>query len=575
MITSAEVASGKGATDENFPVASHLIARKHRPAVMAFYDFVRAADDVADHATLSQADKLAILDEMEASLLGRADSEPVARPLRAVLAERRLSPRHALDLLAAFKLDCTKNRTADWDDLIHYCSLSAMPVGRYVLDVHGESEATWAASDAVCAALQIVNHLQDCGKDYRNLDRVYIPDDALARAGVQVEALGADTASAGLRAVLRDLADRTMGLLDDGRVLAEAGARLPPEPRDGRHHHPGAPAHRHAAGPRPAEPEGPSQQGSLPRGRRAGRIRGCCRPPASPVPARDAAREHVVTITPGDGEPRFATAARQASGSSFYAGMRVLPKPQREAMYEIYAFCRAVDDVADEGGTRPERLAGLARWRDAIEAVYAGRTTAATAGLLEPIRRFKLARVDFLAIIDGMEMDGREDIRAPSEETLDLYCDRVASAVGRLSVKIFGIGPEIGEDLAHHLGRALQLTNILRDLDEDADMGRLYLPKELLVGAGISSSDPKTVLASTRLGEACGAILARARQHFSAAEALMAKAPRRTTRAPRLMAAVYRTMLDGLEARGFAPPREKIRMSKPKLILTALRHWLF
>ena len=274
-------------------------------------------------------------------------------------------------------------------------------------------------------------------------------------------------------------------------------------------------------------------------------------------------------------EAQFPTAARQAAGSSFYAGMRVLPKAQREAMYEIYAFCRAVDDVADEGGTRPERLAGLARWRNAIEAVYAGRTTAATAGLLEPIRRFKLARVDFLAIIDGMEMDGREDIRAPSEETLDLYCDRVASAVGRLSVKIFGVSPAVGEDLAHHLGRALQLTNVLRDLDEDADMGRLYLPRELLDKAGIHTTDPKAALASPGLPAVCATILARARNHFSEAERLMRSEPRRATRAPRLMGAVYRTILDGLEARGFGPPRDKIRISKPRLILTALRHWLF
>jgi hydroxysqualene synthase len=219
MTISTDVASGKGATDENFPVASQLVAAQHRPAVMAFYDFVRAADDVADHATLKPDQKLAILEAMEASLLGQSDSEPVARPLRRVLAERKLSPRHALDLLAAFKLDCTKPRTADWADLIHYCSLSAMPVGRYVLDVHGESEATWPASDAICAALQIINHIQDCGKDYRNLDRVYIPDDALAGAGVPVEALAAPEASPALRRVLRDLASRTMTLLDEGAVL--------------------------------------------------------------------------------------------------------------------------------------------------------------------------------------------------------------------------------------------------------------------------------------------------------------------------------------------------------------------
>ena len=288
----------------------------------------------------------------------------------------------------------------------------------------------------------------------------------------------------------------------------------------------------------------------------------------------------MTSTVPTAADAEFPTAARQAAGSSFYAGMRVLPKLQREAMYEIYAFCRAVDDVADEGGTREERLAGLARWRDAVEAVYAGRPSAATSGLLDPIRRFKLARVDFLAIIDGMEMDGREDIRAPSEAVLDLYCDRVASAVGRLSVRIFGVSRDVGEDLAHHLGRALQLTNILRDLDEDADMGRLYLPRELLDDAGITapettSVDPATVLAHPNLASVCAVILRRARNHFSEAERLIAKEPRRATRAPRLMAVVYRTILDRLEARGFAAPRTKVKLPKAKLILVALRHWIF
>lgn len=220
MTTSADVASGKTHTDENFPVASHLIAARHRPAIMAFYDFVRAADDVADHASLTPQHKLDLLDAMEASLLGRDDAEAVALPLRAVLRERRLSPRHAQDLLAAFRLDVTKNRTATWAELIHYCSLSAMPVGRYVLDVHGEPETAWPASDAICAALQIINHLQDCGKDYRDLDRVYVPLDSLARAGAEVAALGAPQASPALLGCFRDLALQTHGLLDEGAPLA-------------------------------------------------------------------------------------------------------------------------------------------------------------------------------------------------------------------------------------------------------------------------------------------------------------------------------------------------------------------
>ena len=220
MTSATDVASGKGHRDENFPVASHLIAARYRPAIMAFYDFVRAADDVADHASLSPREKLDLLDALEASLLGRDEAQAVALPLRAVLAERRLTARHAQDLLDAFRLDVTKNRTADWGELIHYCSLSAMPVGRYVLDVHGESEATWPASDAICAALQIINHLQDCGKDFTDLDRVYVPTDALARAGVGVDALGAAAASPALRTCLADLARATEGLLDQGSPLA-------------------------------------------------------------------------------------------------------------------------------------------------------------------------------------------------------------------------------------------------------------------------------------------------------------------------------------------------------------------
>ncbi len=269
------------------------------------------------------------------------------------------------------------------------------------------------------------------------------------------------------------------------------------------------------------------------------------------------------------------SAARQASGSSFYAGMRILPRPQREAMYAVYSFCRAVDDIADEGGTRPERQEGLERWRAEIEALYAGAPTPATAALAEPVRAFGLEQQEFLAIIDGMAMDAGEDIRAPDEVTLDLYCDRVASAVGRLSVRIFGISSAKGADLAHHLGRALQKTNILRDLDEDAEMGRLYLPREALRAAGISATEPSLVLAHPALGRACAPLVTQARAHFEAAEAIMAGEPRKTTRAPRLMAAVYRQVLDEIALQGFAAPRSRVRIPKHKLLFAVLRHGLF
>ena len=219
MTASAELRSGKGHTDENFPVASLLIRRRHRPAILAFYEFVRTADDVADHPRLSPKEKIARLDALEASLLGKDDKEPEGVKFRNFLRERSLSPQHAQDLLQAFRRDAVKRRYADWDELIDYCRYSAMPVGRYVLDVHGESRAIWPANDALCAALQIINHLQDCAADYRKLDRVYVPLDALAAQGIDVEALGESRASPALTACLRGLAGRTAQLLAQSRVL--------------------------------------------------------------------------------------------------------------------------------------------------------------------------------------------------------------------------------------------------------------------------------------------------------------------------------------------------------------------
>jgi squalene synthase HpnC len=220
MITPVEARSGKGHRDENFPVASRLIHPRHRAPVLAFYEFVRTADDIADHARLPSQEKLALIDRLEAGLLGDSDTDPVAVALRSQLALRQLSPRHAQDLLTAFRMDVTKLRYRDWDDLIGYCAYSAMPVGRFVLDVHGESHATWPFNDALCAALQIINHLQDCGTDYHNLDRVYIPLDAFAAADAKVEMLGLDRASPALLRCIRTLAERTDKLLTESRPFS-------------------------------------------------------------------------------------------------------------------------------------------------------------------------------------------------------------------------------------------------------------------------------------------------------------------------------------------------------------------
>lgn len=273
---------------------------------------------------------------------------------------------------------------------------------------------------------------------------------------------------------------------------------------------------------------------------------------------------------PIDSKPSAAPA--RASGSSFYTAMRILPRAQRDAMFEIYSFCRLVDDVADSNEPHAVRREQLAKWRTDIGALYAGKPAAELRALARTVREFDLRKEDFLAIIDGMEMDAAQDIRAPDWATLDLYCDRVASAVGRLSVRVFGMSEGEGQSLAHHLGRALQLTNILRDVDEDAEIGRLYLPREALRDAGIISTDPATVLANPMLGEACNAVMERAREHFRQADAIMARNVRKVVRAPRIMEQVYRVMLDGMAARGWAPPRTRVSISPLRLSWIAVQY---
>ena len=263
---------------------------------------------------------------------------------------------------------------------------------------------------------------------------------------------------------------------------------------------------------------------------------------------------------------------KSVAGSSFYAGLRILPRAEREAMFAIYGFCRAVDDIADDQHGDPAlRQAQMQQWRHDIAALYAGGDAGQAAFLADAVRHFALEPADFVAVIDGMQMDLDGDIRWPTFATLDLYCDRVASAVGRLSVRIFGMEREPGLALAHHLGRALQLTNILRDIDEDAEIGRVYLPIDALTEAGITPSTPAALVTEPNLEKAARWLAVHAERHFAEAHALLDSRPKGRLIAPKLMDAAYSRVLSTMQAQGWAAPRARVRTNKLALLFTLAR----
>ncbi len=264
----------------------------------------------------------------------------------------------------------------------------------------------------------------------------------------------------------------------------------------------------------------------------------------------------------------------KAAGTSFYRGMRVLPADRRAAMYAVYAFCRLVDDVADEPAPIEAKRAGLAAWRTSIEAACRGEAhDAVTRVLVAAIRTYQLRQDDFLAVVDGMQMDAETVIVAPDYATLDLYCDRVAAAVGRLSVRAFGDSSPAADEVAFNLGRALQLTNILRDIAEDAERGRLYLPREWLQEAGVPL-EPAAAMASPGLPVVCARVLAEARSRFQAAHAAMQRCDKRAMRPARLMGATYAALLDRMAEQGWNHPERRVSLPKWQKLWIALRYAL-
>jgi squalene synthase HpnD/squalene synthase HpnC len=540
----------KDATGENFPVGSWLLPKHLRRHVAAYYTFARSADDIADSPTLTREQKIAGLASMDAALDRGGDDR--VDPIRASIAETGVGLAECRDLLIAFNRDARNQSCDTWDDLIDYCRHSAHPVGRYLLLIHGESPSTLVPGDALCAAFQILNHLQDCGDDWRNLERIYIPRRWIEAAGGVGRFF--DPANAELR---RPILDRC---LDGTDRLVEIASLLP-----GRLKSRGLKAE-------------VAVMLSLVKAL-ADRLRN-----GDPLRAR-------VKLTKGDfsrallpglrvlaagGAPKPAddtalvSAAVARAGSSFTKGMQILPKARRRAMYALYGFCRAVDDIADAPAPIEDKRAELDAWRVELDAIYEGHGNYALGReLTDAVRRYSLPREEFDLILEGMLIDATPAVRIADREALSHYARRVAGAVGVLSCQIFGAPGREAKAFAIYLGETLQVTNILRDVDEDAAIDRLYLPLDMIRAAGISTEqDIKAIVADPRIAGICEHLADEVSEMYRRVPEIMPTQYRKELRSARIMQAAYGLIFQKLRARGWRNRGARPRLSKREALST-------
>jgi phytoene synthase len=534
----------KTATEENFPVGSWLLPKPLRPHVAAFYRFARTADDIADSPELSRAEKIAGLAALDRALDCGGDDR--VDPIRASIAETGIGLAECRDLLVAFNRDARNQSCDSWDDLIDYCRHSAHPVGRYLLLLHGESPDTLVPGDALCAAFQILNHLQDCGDDWRNLGRAYVPLRWIRAAGG--EGCFFDPARSDLR---RPVLDRC---LDGADRLIETASLLAGRVR--------------SRGLRAEVAVMLSLVRALSARLRAG----------DPLQAR-------VALTKGDfaramapglrvmtvgGAPsavpdeRIVAEAVGRAGSSFTNGMRILPRPRRRGMFALYGFCRAVDDIADAPAPVEDKRTELEAWRLHLDRIYAGQGDFALGReLLDAVRTYDLPREEFDLVLDGMLIDAAPSVRIADRDALSAYARRVAGAVGVLSCRIFGAPDGASKEFAIYLGETLQLTNILRDVDEDAAIDRLYLPLDRIRAVGIPiDGAAAAIVADPRIETVCDALAAEVTERYRALPNLLPAHYRRELRSARVMQSAYGLVFRKLAARGWRDRRVRPRLSK-------------
>jgi len=539
----------KGAGEENFPVGSWLLPRRLRPHVAAFYRFARTADDIADSPDLDREAKLAGLAHMGQALDQGGDDR--VDPIRASAAETGVGIAECRDLLVAFTRDARNQSCDTWADLLDYCRYSAHPVGRYLLRLHGEDESCLVPGDALCAAFQILNHLQDCGDDWRNLQRLYVPRHWIEAAG-GIERFF-DPAEAALRRPVLDRcldgADRLIetasllpGLMRSTGLKAEVAVMLYLARKLSQRLREGDPLQARVALAKTdfARALGPGLRvlaGGTP-----------------PMPADAALVEGAVL----------------RAGSSFGAGMRILRADRRRAMYALYGFCRVVDDIADAPASIAEKRAELDGWRQELDRIYAGRGDHALAReLVDAVRRYALPREEFDLILEGMLVDAAPSVRIADRAGLAAYARRVAGAVGVLSCRIFGVPDPWAKEFAIHLGETLQVTNILRDVDEDAAIDRLYLPQDMLAEAGINpAGSPTAIVADPRVAEVCARLSAELDARYRHVATLVPAGSRPTLRAALIMMYGYERIFQKLKARGWARRGERPRLSKRERLAT-------
>ncbi|MBN2751559.1 MAG: squalene/phytoene synthase family protein [Rhodospirillaceae bacterium] len=538
---------------ENFPVASLLLARNTRAAVRAYYRFARFADDIADAPNLPSDAKLAALDVLDKALRGEAaddtvvDTEPAVL-LRSALATRGMETGHARALLAAFRRDAENQGTTTWDELMAYCRASAAPVGRFLLDLHREPRRATVAADALCAALQVLNHVQDIAEDKRLRNRVYVPLSWPDGTHAEATEIDAATSSKALRACLDQTLEHTARLLDDAdalpallqspRLRAEATATLSLAHALLRHLKSGDPLSTRL---RPTLSDILHATGTA-----------LCALVAPPAPS---------LLPPAS--RRAVTAIVSASGTSFRLGLSCLPRPRREAMHAFYAFCRVLDDIADAPGMPPaERLSALDTWDTWLNLLESGSPAADAPPLFTALAavdaRFGLNFNECRALVEGMRMDVNGPICAPDDTTFALYCRRVAGSIGLISLPLLGTNDPDARRFALALGDALQCVNIIRDVAEDAAIGRCYLPRDILNLCDIPITDAATIAAHPRIGQARALLAARAKAHFAAARNALTAANCRSLLPARMMMAAYSDILDRIEHQGWtdlAPPK--------------------